>query len=91
MWIGREVGDRVSEMGPRLQLIRLGSKQLSVPGGNPNGAREEGSLGKVNLLGVLDSEMQTVAYSIPKRDITLITSGITVDFYRHPSPVESCS
>lgn len=78
-------------MGPRLQLIRLGSKQLSVPGGNPNGAREEGSLGKVNLLGVLDSEMQTVAYSIPKSDASLITSGLTVDFYRHPSPVESCS
>lgn len=91
MWIGREVGDRVYEKGPRLQLIRLGSKRLSAPGGNPNGAREEGSLGKVNLLGVLDSEMQTVAYSIPKNDVTLITNGITVDFYRHLSPVESCS
>lgn len=85
MWTGREVGDRVSEMGPGLQLIRLGCKWLSAPGGNPNGARVAGSLGKVNLLGVLDSEMQTVAYSIPKSDVTLIMNGIiTVDFYiRH--------
>ena len=82
VWTGREVGDRVSEMGPGLQLIRLGSKWLSAPGGNPNGARVAGSLGKVNLLGVLDSEMQTVAYSIPKSDVTLIMNGIiTVDFY----------
>lgn len=42
VWSGRVVGDRISEMGPGLHLIRLGSRWLSAPGGNANGARVEG-------------------------------------------------
>lgn len=42
VWSGRVVGDRISEVGPGLHLIRLGSRWLSAPGGNANGARVEG-------------------------------------------------
>lgn len=75
-----EAGERISEMGSGIPLIRLGSKWFSTCD-----ARREGLSGKVNARGELDSEMQAVAYSILMDGVTLTTDGaLEVDLCRYP-------